>query len=46
VLDLQARDASDDERAKYWPQLVAMYPTLDDYKSWTERKIPIVVCEP
>lgn len=46
VLDLQARDASDDERAKYWPRLVAMYPTFDDYQSWTDRQIPIVVCEP
>ena len=27
VLDLHARDATDEERAKYWPQLVEMYPT-------------------
>jgi deazaflavin-dependent oxidoreductase (nitroreductase family) len=46
VRDLRARDASDEERAKYWPRLVAMYPTFDDYQSWTARKIPIVVCEP
>ena len=46
VLDLTARDATDDERAKYWPQLVDMYPTYDDYQSWTDRTIPIVVCDP
>jgi F420H(2)-dependent quinone reductase len=46
VLDLSARDATDQERAKYWPQLVKMYPSYDDYQSWTDRQIPIVVCEP
>jgi deazaflavin-dependent oxidoreductase (nitroreductase family) len=46
ALDLQARDATDEERAKYWPQLVQMYPTYTDYQSWTDRQIPIVVCEP
>ena len=45
VLDLTARDATDEERAKYWPQLVEMYPTYDDYQSWTDRVIPLVVCE-
>jgi deazaflavin-dependent oxidoreductase (nitroreductase family) len=29
VLDLTARDATDEERAKYWPQLVTMYPTFE-----------------
>jgi deazaflavin-dependent oxidoreductase (nitroreductase family) len=46
VLQLAAREATDEERALYWPQLVEMYPTFDDYQSWTERKIPLVVCEP
>ncbi len=46
VLDLTARDATDEERAKYWPQLVSMYPGYEDYQSWTDRTIPIVVCEP
>jgi hypothetical protein len=44
-LNLKA-DANDEERALYWPKLVEMYPTYDDYQSWTERKIPLVVCEP
>jgi deazaflavin-dependent oxidoreductase (nitroreductase family) len=46
VLDLTARDATDEERAKYWPQLVEMYPTFEDYQSWTARTIPIIVCDP
>jgi F420H(2)-dependent quinone reductase len=46
VLDLTARDANEEERARYWPQLVQMYPTYEDYKSWTDRVIPLVVCEP
>ncbi|HZQ31406.1 MAG TPA: nitroreductase family deazaflavin-dependent oxidoreductase [Mycobacterium sp.] len=46
VLQLTARDSTDDERATLWPKLVAMYPDYDDYQSWTDRKIPIVVCEP
>ena len=46
VQDLTARDATDEERAKYWRQLVDMYPSYEDYQSWTDRTIPIVVCEP
>jgi deazaflavin-dependent oxidoreductase (nitroreductase family) len=46
VLDLKARDATDEERQKYWPKLVEMYPTYEDYQSWTDRVIPLVVCEP
>lgn len=46
VLDLTAHIANDEERERYWPQLVQMYPTYDDYQSWTDRVIPLVVCEP
>jgi F420H(2)-dependent quinone reductase len=46
VLDLTARDATDDERARYWPTLVKMYPTFEDYQSWTDRTIPIIICDP
>ena len=46
VLSLTARDADDAERAEYWPKMVTMYPTFDDYKSWTDRVIPIVICDP
>jgi deazaflavin-dependent oxidoreductase (nitroreductase family) len=46
VLHLTAREANDEERARYWPRLVEIYPTIDDYQSWTSRVIPLVVCEP
>lgn len=46
VLNLKARDATEDERARYWPKLAAMYTSFDDYQSWTDRVIPVVICEP
>ena len=46
VLQLQARDATEAERAEYWPKLDAMYPSFDDYRSWTDRVIPVVICDP
>src|ERR1700752_1337537 len=46
VLDLTAREATDEERAKYWPKLVEMYPAYEDYQSWTDRLIPLVICHP
>ncbi|MFD4469574.1 nitroreductase family deazaflavin-dependent oxidoreductase [Rhodococcus sp. NPDC058505] len=41
---LVARVADDEERARLWPKLVAMYPEFDDYQAWTDRQIPVVVC--
>jgi deazaflavin-dependent oxidoreductase (nitroreductase family) len=46
VLHLTARDATEDERAQYWPRLTDMYTSFDDYQSWTDRVIPVVICEP
>ena len=46
VLDLTARDATEEERAHYWPKMGAMYSSFDDYQSWTDRGIPVVICEP
>ena len=46
VLHLRARDATAEERKDYWPKLVAMYPNFDDYQTWTDRTIPIVICNP
>jgi len=43
---LTARDANEQERERYWQQLAQVYPTIEDYKSWTDRVIPLVVCEP
>ena len=46
VLNLTAREANEEERQQYWSKLVAMYPTFEDYQSWTDRVIPLVICEP
>ena len=46
VLRLSARDATDAERDEYWPKLDAMYPDFENYRSYTDRKIPIVICDP
>lgn len=46
VLKLTARDATEAEREHYWPKLVSMYSSFEDYKSWTDRVIPIVICDP
>jgi F420H(2)-dependent quinone reductase len=45
-LDLKARDATDDERKRYWPRLIKMYPPYRGYREATDRVIPMVVCEP
>lgn len=46
VLNHTARDATEHERAEYWPKLTAFYKGFEDYQSWTDRVIPIVICEP
>lgn len=43
---LRARVADDSERAALWPRLVALYRDFESYQSWTERQIPVVICEP
>ncbi|WKG02832.1 nitroreductase family deazaflavin-dependent oxidoreductase [Mycolicibacterium sp. HK-90] len=46
TLELIARDATDAERDGYWPKLDAMYADFANYRSYTDRKIPIVICDP
>ena len=46
VLHLTARDATDAERDEYWPKLDAMYSDFETYRSYTDRVIPIVICDP
>ncbi len=46
VLNLTAREATDEERQHYWPKMAAMYTSFDDYQSWTDRVIPVVICDP
>lgn len=45
-LHLRARDATDAERACYWPRLTRMYPPYRKYREAADRVIPLVVCEP
>ncbi len=45
-LRLKARDATDQERKRYWPPLIRMYPPYRGYREATDRVIPLVVCEP
>ncbi len=42
---MRAHTATDEERAVYWPRLVAMYPDYADYQARTERIIPVIVLE-
>ena len=46
VRQVRARTASPEERAALWPRLVEMYADYDNYQSWTDREIPVVICEP
>jgi deazaflavin-dependent oxidoreductase (nitroreductase family) len=41
-----SRDATAEERARYWPELVRMYRWYDSYQAKTSREIPLVVLEP
>jgi deazaflavin-dependent oxidoreductase (nitroreductase family) len=44
--DMTARDATDEERKRYWPPLIRMYPPYKGYRDAADRVIPLVVCEP
>jgi deazaflavin-dependent oxidoreductase (nitroreductase family) len=46
LLKLTAREATDPERDEYWPKLDAVYPDFVNYRSYTDRKIPIIICDP
>ena len=43
---VRARRANDEEKARLWPKLVAMYPDYDGYQARTERNIPVVLLSP
>ena len=43
---VRAREATEAERAKYWPRLIEMYPSYGLYQQRTERLLPVVVLEP
>lgn len=43
---MRAREADAAERAVLWPRATAMNPRWATFQSWTDRVIPVVVCEP
>jgi deazaflavin-dependent oxidoreductase (nitroreductase family) len=43
---VRARTADDDERARLWPVMTAIWPAYDEYQAKTQRRIPLVVLEP
>ncbi|MGU3499831.1 nitroreductase family deazaflavin-dependent oxidoreductase [Mycobacterium sp. C31M] len=43
---MSARDATPEERNRYWPRLTRMYPPYRGYRDAADRVIPLVVCEP
>ena len=45
-LPMRAHEADDEERERYWPQVVTMYPGYAKYQVKTSRRIPLVVLEP
>ena len=45
-LELVAREATAAERDQYWPKLDAMYADFANYRSYTDREIPILICDP
>lgn len=46
VKTMTARTAIPDEREKLWPRLVKIYAAYDDYQSWSDRLIPVVILSP
>ena len=45
-LRVQAREASDAECERLWPKLLGSYKYFRDYRTRTQRHIPVVVLEP
>jgi deazaflavin-dependent oxidoreductase (nitroreductase family) len=46
TLQLRARTATPEEKARLWPAIVAAYPGYSFYQRRTGRDIPVVICEP
>lgn len=42
----RARVATGDERAKLWALMAEVWPAYDEYRTKTDREIPVVVVEP
>lgn len=40
------REVDGTERAEWWERAVAVFPTYDEYRARTDRRIPLLVAEP
>ncbi|HEY3140189.1 MAG TPA: nitroreductase family deazaflavin-dependent oxidoreductase [Acidimicrobiales bacterium] len=45
VFDFQARTATPQEKAQWWPRATEVWPPYDDYQRNTDRDIPLVLLE-
>lgn len=45
ILQVEAREATSEERERLWPQLVALYPDYETYQKRTTRTIPVVLLQ-
>jgi deazaflavin-dependent oxidoreductase (nitroreductase family) len=45
-MNVRARLATDEETTTYWPRLLAIYPTWEDYRHRTDRDFRAFVLEP
>lgn len=43
---MRARRATEEEKTRLWPKLVAMYTDYADYQARTTRNIPVVIISP
>lgn len=43
---MRARTADAAERERLWPKLLEVYADYASYQTWTDREIPVVICEP
>jgi deazaflavin-dependent oxidoreductase (nitroreductase family) len=46
IRPMRAHTADDEERAHYWPKLVAVNPDYGKYQAITTRKVPVVILSP
>lgn len=47
VREVRAREATDEERERLWPEFVAFYPGYEFFRTHAgDRRIPIVILEP
>jgi deazaflavin-dependent oxidoreductase (nitroreductase family) len=45
-LAARAEPAGDEDRARLWPRMTAIWPQYDDYQTKTSRRIPVVMLQP